>query len=190
MATDARFRGLDCSHASCACRRVLLTVACAHTPDTLRAADHLVASSGNVTAIRHLLRAPLEYGGIWFPDATCRQHFPAMGVISDDEGLDALAKCIAQLPLTAGTREIIDGAIVTYAPGFELEVRTFTMRGGTWIRWIGYVSRRAFQDSLPTIDPAVFESLRSAGERYPAIDDDTAAKLQKDFAGTKLIASA
>jgi hypothetical protein len=175
-------------------RRVLLGVVtiigCAHDPDTTRAARNLIASSGNVASIRSLLRAPLGYGGIYFPDPTCRQRFPDMGIVTDDEGLDALAKCIAQLPLTLGTRNITDGLVVTYPPGFELEVRTFTTQNATWIRWIGFVSRRDFKDALPTIEPETLESLRTAGDREPAIDPDTAAKVDLALEGTKLVAYA
>jgi hypothetical protein len=64
---------------------------------------------------------PLEYGGIMFPDGACATKFPVAGRVGDAARAE-FAACLASVPLALEAREtaIDPGAMLVYAPGFEL----------------------------------------------------------------------
>jgi TonB family protein len=102
--------------------------------------------------------APLEYGGLWFPDADCPQLFERPGRISA-AAIDALAACIAPLKLARSERQhpYPDVAVFTYGPGIEVEV-AFTRDHR--LRYIGFASRRQGEPAWPTITQAALEAHR------------------------------
>jgi hypothetical protein len=154
-----------------------------------RAIDRLVeaARNGDVVAIRGLLDGGLSYGGLWFGDAACRDRLPAPRAIPSEE-LDAVAGCLATLPLarsgrTSGSPGV---AVLAYAPGIELEAAFAVAAGAVTMTWIGYAGRRGANDLLPTITGDALEALREDGRRPVATAKDapmTWLKVCLDAAG-------
>lgn len=142
------------------------------------ARNTLVAASGDERTIRKLLRDEVMNGGLWFPDPECVRQFPAPGPIHEDR-LDAFAKCLATLKFEASEREdpFIDVAVMTYAPGIEVEALVVDDgHRGFRLGWIGYSARRNLADALPTISAHALETLRTAGDpnAFPDVHDDRA----------------
>jgi hypothetical protein len=138
----------------------------------------LVAASGNVDAIAKLLRGSVTNGGLWFSDPECVRQFPVAAKI-DGERLGAFAKCLAELRFQPSLRHdpFIDVAVLTYAPGIEVEALIAHDTDGPRLDWIGYAGRRNLADALPTITSAVLESLRSAGSPDGPLDPTASAAL-------------
>lgn len=149
-----------------------------HPPETLpkdKTRDAALAftkasQAGDVGTIRQMLGPSVVNGGLWFPDPTCESEFAVPGEVGGGR-LDELARCLTLVQLRPGSREdsLPDGALLTYAPGFELEAQFTEKPSGTWLSWIGYVARRDTADALPTITPEALEALRTAGAREPAV---------------------
>ncbi|HEU0035740.1 MAG TPA: hypothetical protein VFQ53_34245 [Kofleriaceae bacterium] len=120
-----------------------------------RGAEQLIAATraGDAAAVEKLLAPSVVLGGLWFPDATCRQQFPTAGPLAPDARA-AFAKCLTTLPLAPSVRAHAypEIAVLAYDPGLEIEIR-FASHGEPAIEWIGYVARADVRDALPTITP-------------------------------------
>jgi hypothetical protein len=127
----------------------------------LRAA--LIAAADDPAALAKLLRGSVTNGGLWFADPACV--FPVGQVTADR--LPEFARCLAGLHMRRSLREdaLADVVVLQYDPGFEIEARVIADSGGPRLTWIGYEARRDDDDALPTINAALFESLRVAGDR-------------------------
>jgi hypothetical protein len=138
------------------------------------AQDKLTDASGDARATEELLRGSVMDGGLWFADASCAP-FATPGPIKPEQFHD-FARCLAGLHLQVTDRRdpLPDVAVMTYAPGIEIEARIVGDRDGPRLTWIGFESRRDDADSLPTISPALLESLRLDSEPKPGIADSTA----------------
>ena len=103
-------------------------------------------------AVKKLLGDDLTSGGMWFPDAGCAKQFGKAGPIGD-KAATQLARCLVKLSPQMSTRRSSarDGAVLTYAPGFEVEL---AFRGGQ-IRWLG--------SAQPSLTAQAFEALRTGG---------------------------
>ena len=125
-----------------------------------------------------MLDGQVTFAGAWFEDTKCRAQLSMVGTVSG-ENLDLFARCIATLPLGGSARSSShpEIALATYAPGLELEL----LFGGSVeqpkLRWIGYVSRAATGDALPTVTQAAFESRRI--EQTPFVLDEATQAAAK-----------
>lgn len=128
-------------------------------------------------AIEAMLRAPVELGGIWFPDAECREAFPGAVEVAAAQ-LPTLAKCLAGLPLLRSQRKhtLFNTALFQYEPGLEIELR-FGLVGKPTIQRIGYTGRRG----SPTITYAALESRRLEGDPTAAIAPEAAQAVAADL---------
>lgn len=159
-------------------------VACGSTPHRLEGqqetGDVLVAASGNEAAIAKLIRGKVISGGLWFSDPECVRKFPVAGEIKGDR-LDAFARCLAGLHWQKSARidAFIDVALLTYAPGFEIEALILDDRDGPHISWIGYSSRHDLGDALPTVAPEALEPLRTKGDPNGPIAPEALAALSE-----------
>src|SRR5262245_140974 len=146
-----------------------------------RAADTFVqaANHADAAAIEAMLDEPFELEGVWFEDPSCRE-FAAPARLRHDK-FPALAKCLATLRLQLSGRGSASsiGALVTYDPGIELELRFFTFDTSAWLHSIGPVSRNEKEESIPTITPALFESLLTRD----APDPSTTARFAAEMTG-------
>jgi hypothetical protein len=126
--------------------------------------------SGDVATLRKMMGPEVTVGGLWFPDPTCQQEFAGGGEIGGGR-LDELARCLTTVKLSVSSRKdsLVDVAVLTYEPGMEIEARFIDRPTGPWLSWIGYEARKDVGDALPTITPETLESLRTAGQRDPAI---------------------
>lgn len=145
-------------------------------------AEQLAAASqaGDATTIRNLLGPKVIDGGLWFSDADCTHEFAGAGDVGGGR-LDELARCLATLKLQVSQRGdgLPDVAVLSYAPGFEVEARFIDRPDGPWLSWIGYAGRRDESDALPTLTPEAVEALRIAGERNPVVTGLEAEYLPK-----------
>jgi hypothetical protein len=117
---------------------------------------------GDVATIRRLLGVKTTNGGLWFADTACASEFGSPGEVTGDR-LDTFARCLAGLKLETTTRKEMlgDVAVMSYAPGFEVEARLLdTNEQGHWLSWIGFSAKRDPTDARPTITPATLASLR------------------------------
>jgi hypothetical protein len=128
------------------------------------------ASAGDAATLRAMMGPHVTLGGLWFPDATCQQEFAGTGEIAGGR-LDELARCLTTVKLTVSPRKdsLLDVAVLTYDPGFEIEARFIDGSHGPWLSWIGYEARKDAADALPTITPEALEALRTAGQRDPSL---------------------
>jgi hypothetical protein len=126
--------------------------------------------SGDVATLRKMMGPEVTVGGLWFPDPICQQEFAGGGEIGGGR-LDELARCLTTVKLSVSSRKdsLVDVAVLTYEPGMEIEARFIDRPTGPWLSWIGYEARKDVGDALPTITPETLESLRTAGQRDPAI---------------------
>jgi hypothetical protein len=132
--------------------------------------------------IAHMLASPLGYGGLWFPDTTCRRKFLGAGTIPE-AGIDTLAACLVNLPLELSPRQhpYDDVAVFTYAPGIEFEALFDPAEGGHLV-WLGFVSRKDMKDALPTVAPEALLALRH--EVPPlVVDEATQRAIAEEMAG-------
>ena len=146
------------------------------------AAQVATASSfGDVTSIEKLLHGSVANGGLWFNDPECMKQFPVAERIEKDR-IHAFAACLAGLKLQRSNRKdmLLDVAVLTYAPGIEVEARIYDDDQGPRLSWIGYESRRDVADGLPSISPGALEALRISGEPHGPLDPAIAATLELD----------
>lgn len=168
-----------------------LVVGCGGAPErptrTRQTGDALVQASGDEAAMAKLLRGPVVSGGLWFLDPECVRKFPAPGTIKQDH-LGAFAKCLAGLHWQKSERldSFVDVAVLTYAPGIEIEARIVEDRHGPRISWIGYAARHDLRDALPTIAPQALEALRTKGDPNGPVDPVTLAEGDAAYAWVKL----
>jgi hypothetical protein len=151
----------------------------AHPEPNRRAiARDALTSATDADALEKLMRGDLMNGGLWFADPDCAKQFPSAGPVAPEK-FHALATCLAALHFQASSRvdELPDVAILTYAPGMEIEARVLDEHDGPRLTWIGYEARRDDADALPTISHDTLEALRTAGDRNAGIDATTAAEL-------------
>lgn len=145
-----------------------------------RARDRILGAVGDASAFEKLIRGPVMNGGLWFESAQCSQ-FNRPGQIEQAQA-PAFARCLATLKLKESAREdaLGDVVIMTYEPGFEIEVRVVPENDGPRLTWIGFESRRSDDDNAPTISPDALEALRLAGDRNGPLDPAVAATLPLD----------
>ncbi len=126
--------------------------------------------AGDTATLRKMMGPHVTLGGMWFPDATCQQEFAGTGEVGGGR-LDELARCLTTIKLTVSPRKdsLLDVAVLRYDPGFEIEARFIDGSHGPWLSWIGYEARSDAADALPTITPETLETLRTAGQREPAM---------------------
>lgn len=139
----------------------------------------LLDSSGDAAAIEKLLSGSVVHGGLRFENPVCATQFPG-GEIRADR-LAAFAGCLAELHLQPSAREdaLGDVVVMTYAPGFEVEVRVVQELSGLRLTWIGFSSRRP-TDFGPTVTVDALEALRLTGDRNGPLDPSVAATLELD----------
>jgi len=141
----------------------------------VRAEDALIQAVGNKNAIavQGLLRAPLDYRGLLFPDPECAEQFPAAAQLGADK-LPAFAKCLTDLPLFRSNRKhVLYGvSMFQYDPGIELEVQ-FRMTGKAQVQRIGYAGRRG----IPTITQGALEANRADGDPVASLSAEAAAPI-------------
>lgn len=140
-----------------------------HPQSLATAADQL---GGSDAQIRAMMYKSVDYGGLRFADAACEQEFLVARTIPDAE-LDAFARCLAGLHLGPDTRRssMPDFALLTYAPGVEIEARLNTGPNGMQLVWIGYLGSADGHASLPTVSPTALEQLRTGGDPHPHMND-------------------
>jgi hypothetical protein len=98
-------------------------------------------------------------------------------------GFDAFAHCLAGLHWAASARNDPLGDVValTYPPGFAIEAR-FDARQ---LLWIGFVSHRDVVGVAASVTPAVFDELRTSGDRDGPLDPHVAKTLELDQGAAK-----
>lgn len=167
------------------CGLVVVAAACGPglaTRDTHEVGRESLASAvDKPAALRALFRDSVVDGGIWFADPTCNAEFGTGEEVPKDR-LDAFAACLAGLHLQTSPREdaLGDVVVVDYAPGIELEARVLPEADGAHLAWIGFASRRPIDAMIPTVTPAVLESVRLTGDRNGPLAPDLAATLEAD----------
>ncbi len=131
-------------------------------------------------AMEKLIRRGVVNGGLWFDDAACQAQFKSTVEVPKDQ-LAAFARCLVTLHLQPSKREdgLGDVAVMTYAPGFEVEVRIVNEVNGPHLLWLGYASR-AEGDRFPTITADALERVRLTGDRNGPLDPDVASTLELD----------
>ncbi len=146
------------------------------------ATSAVIAANGNASAFEELMSGSVVNGGVWFDDPECMRQFPSAGVIHESQ-FAAFAKCLATLHLQESPRraETPDTVILTYEPGFEIEVRTLDTYRGEYLLWIGFVSRYRLADALPTISREALEALRVTGTPNGPLDARVAAALTSEL---------
>jgi hypothetical protein len=137
-------------------------------------------ASGDPAKIEQLLQQSVTNGGLWFDDAACAGKFQTPGEVKPD-AFPAFAKCLAGLKLQRSAREDMlgDVAVMSYAPGFEVEARVVNENTGPRLMWIGFVSRRAAEEQ-PTITVDALEALRVTGDRNGPLDPSLTGALVLD----------
>ncbi len=146
------------------------------------AEDALILAVGkrDPAAVQKLLRAPVELGGLWFPEPDCQSTFGAPMRVEQAQ-LPALARCLTELPLLRSQRKhtLYSTAIVHYEPGIELEVK-FRLVGRPSIAWLGFAARHG----VPTVTSAVLEAARIEGDPVASLPADTRALVDADLAAS------
>ncbi len=161
---------------------VVVATGCATAPPAKDVETNvLVSASTDAAALAQLFQHDVVNGGLWFEDPDCLRQFPVAAEIHDDK-IAAFAKCVSALHLQPSTRKdpLGDVIVMTYPPGIEIEARVVPDTNGWHLSWIGYESRRDNADALPTISPAILETLRIAGDHNGPVGPETAAKLDLD----------
>jgi hypothetical protein len=125
----------------------------------------------NAGAVAKQLRAPLDHGGLWFPDAGCTKRFGKPGIVNAKE-LDAFARCVATVELITSTRVSAQptDTVLTYKPGVELEVGF--LRGKVY----SFGRDHTIPDATPMLTAQAFEALRKTGATNL---DSQLAKLER-----------
>lgn len=128
--------------------------------------------SRDARAVEAMLSDSLTYDGLWFANPACAKQFGTRGT-AEQGAVRALAKCLAQQRLIATTRRsgVPGGAVLTFAPGIELEL-VFTKDRVTYA---GGLYPRDADRGLPTLTVQAFEALRTAGTTQ--LDAALAGKL-------------
>lgn len=121
----------------------------------------------NTKAVTKVLSPRVYTEGLWFPDAACAKRFAKAQVIEKGQR-GVLAGCLAKLALQANTRSstAIGGAVLTFAPGMELELGTV----GKLVYHLSF----AHADARPTLTMQAFEALRTKG----SLDVDAAVATE------------
>ena len=145
-----------------------------------------VTRSGDATAMRALFGDSVTFGGAWFADPTCRTRLAVAGKILPPH-YEVFARCLATLPLTASTRTSAhpEIALVSYAPGIELEVLFGGSVEAPKLRWIGYVARGPREGEVPTFTQAAFEALRVDPQPL-VLDAATRARVDDELRDQKI----
>jgi hypothetical protein len=141
----------------------------------------LLAAVDDPGEIEELLDGEVVNGGLWFTEPACRAQFPQPEVIQPPR-FGAFARCVAGLHLRPSERQhrLGDVEVMTYAPGFEVEVRVVREVAKPRLLWIGYESRQASEAVLPTITADALEGLRVSGDRGGPLAPEVAAQLELD----------
>ena len=140
-------------------------------------------------AIAPLLRKQgMFVAGMWFPDAACTKRFGKAKKLKKAADITAFAGCLAKLELQPTTRksQFQNGALLTYAPGIEIEI---AIEDGA-VYYAGYVHQADHkQRELPTLTAQAFEALRKSGSTN--VDAAVEAKLAPEVSkrnGTQVAA--
>ena len=139
-------------------------------------------------AIAPLLRKQGMFVGMWFPDAACTKRFGKAKKLKKAADINALAGCLAKLELQPTTRksQFQNGALLTYAPGIEVEI---AVEHGD-VYYAGYVHHADHkQREVPTLTAQAFEALRRSGSTN--VDAAVEAKLAPEVSkrnGTQVAA--
>src|SRR3569623_783256 len=151
------------------------TIKMTFSADEPAAALAHASHTADVAAVRHMLADTVVDGGLWFADADCARDFAAPNEITGPR-LDVFAACLAKLSLqtTKQHEQTDDLALMTYAPGIEVEARL----GGKRLRWIGFAGVRGPTDHAPALTAEALEALRDAGVRTPAAPQNTWAWIR------------
>jgi TonB family protein len=114
----------------------------------------------DTAAVQALLADSVSFNGLWFPDAACAKRFAGQSVV-DGKTTRELARCFAQLAPIATTRKssLTSGAILTFAPGFELEL----MFRNEKLVYAASLWPRDEDRGAPTLTTQAFEALRKTG---------------------------
>ena len=132
--------------------------------DAIELAARVTESIRNRDAVglRAMFAEVVLHDPLWFADPGCTKQLGKSGK-AENAQLRVLAKCLAQLKPIATTRKsaLAGGAILTFAPGIEIEVLFKNER----VQWLG----------TPKLTAQVLESLRSAGTTQ--LDGVLASKL-------------
>jgi hypothetical protein len=141
---------------------------------------------GDAAAIEAMLDEPFQLDGVWFEDPSCREFATPARLRADK--FPALAKCLATLRLQPSGRNSVlsTAALVTYEPGIELELRFFAFDTSSWLHSIGPVSYEEQKPSIPTISPALLDSLRTTRD---APDPSTTVRLAAELAGRDYVSA-
>jgi TonB family protein len=136
----------------------------------------------DAAAMTSLFADSVTNGGLWFEDPACKA-LP-IGELPKDKHA-AFARCLVGLKLQPSAREDERGDVVvmTYEPGFELELRMPSETNGPRLTWIGFSGRRP-EDKLPTISGAVLEASRLAGDHDGPLEGAVAAMLDAELQGS------
>ena len=133
-------------------------------PDASELAAHVTAAirDRDVAGLRAMFAEVVMHDPLWFADAGCMKQLGKAGKLEHAQ-LRVLAKCLAQLNPIATTRKsaLAGGAVLTFAPGIEIEVLFKNDR----VQWLG----------RPKLTAQAFESLRTAGTTQ--LDSVLATKL-------------
>jgi hypothetical protein len=144
------------------------------------AEDALIQAVGNKNAgaVQKMLRAPLDYRGLWFADADCAAQFPAAAQLGADK-LPAFARCLADLPLFRSNRKhVLYGvSVLQYEPGIELEVQFRLTGPRAAVQRIGYASRRG----AASVTHASLEQHRIDGDPTATLAPDIATAVDADI---------
>jgi hypothetical protein len=144
------------------------------------AEDALIQAVGNknAAAVQKLLRAPLDYRGLWFADAECAAQFPAAGQLGADK-LPAFAKCLTDLPLFRSNRKhVLYGvSMFQYDPGVEVEVQFRLTGPHASVQRIGYAGRRG----SATVTQAMLEQHRAGGDPTASLAPEIAKAVEADI---------
>jgi len=123
------------------------------------------------------LRGPVEIRGLWFHDPACTTRFGEPRTVPPAE-LDELAACLATLRLRRTRGAAPDSAILTYAPGIELEAR---FADDDTLVAIGYEGDDG-EGPRPTLARERLDEMRIAGDRDGPLAADDAAALGTEHA--------
>lgn len=144
------------------------------------AEDSLIQAVGNkdAAAVQQLLRAPLDYRGLWFADAECAAQFPAAAQLGADR-LPAFAKCLTDVPLFRSNRKhVLYGvSMFQYDPGVEVEVQFHLTGPRATVQRIGYTGQRG----SATVTQATLEQHRSGGDPTATLAPEIAKAVEADI---------
>ena len=121
-------------------------------------------------SLRKLMHGSLTNAGIWFADPACQAQFARPSEVQEPQ-LDAFAKCLADLHMHSSNRRdpLPDVAVLSYAPGLEVEVLFAVRDDEPQLLWIGPTSHRDRNEGPLSITPAALDALRIGDDSQPLV---------------------